>query len=172
MDNENQLSFVAEHPKPKKNKAGRPHIPILCEDIGPLDKKLPHRQIDLRSVMYWLDLGATAEEIAGSFLVSVDTLNRRLHEHFGFGFAELKTKCCGSAKLKLRENQLNLSEKNANMAIWLGKVWLGQHDKDSESNTFSILANFINAISNKSKDFVEKNNDQEIILNGLDHKED
>lgn len=33
-------------------------------------------------------------------------------------------------KIKLRQNQLNLSEKSAAMAIWLGKQYLGQHDED------------------------------------------
>lgn len=109
---------------------GRPKIPIITESIGSLEDKLPPRPIILEQVLYWMDLGGTAEEIAGSFHVSTDTLNRRLIEITNLSFAQLKEKSCGSAKLKLRNNQFKLSEHNASMGIWLGKIWLGQSDKD------------------------------------------
>ncbi len=117
----------------KTKKMGRPRIPMITEDLGPLEKKLPPRPIILDQVIYWMDLGAPAEEIAGSFRVSVDTLYRRLIEETGLTFAELKEKSCGSAKLKLRNNQFKMSENNATMAIWLGKMWLGQCDPDKQA---------------------------------------
>src|ERR1051326_3127687 len=101
-------------------RTGRPRIPLVTENIGSLEEKLPSRPIVFEQVLYWMDLGAPAEEIAGSFRVSVDTLSRRLKEQTNHTFAELKEKCCGAAKLKLRNNQFKLSEKNASMAIWLG----------------------------------------------------
>lgn len=116
-----------------KRKGGRPRIPLITEDLGTLESKLPTRAIVLDQVIYWMDLGGTAEEIAGSFRVSVDTLDRRLREEVGLSFAELKEKACGAAKLKLRNNQFKLSEKNATMAIWLGKMWLGQLDPDKQA---------------------------------------
>ena len=71
---------------------------------------------------------ATAEEIAGSFRVSVDTLDRRLREAFGMGFAELRKRCNGRHKLSLRRYQFQQAERSATMAIWLGKIWLGQRE--------------------------------------------
>lgn len=116
--------------KAPNNKRGRPKIPLIVEDIGDLEKKIPARTIIFEDVLYWMDLGATAEEIAGSRHVSVDTLDRRLREQTGLSFAELKEKCCGQAKMNLRENQYHLTKTNASMGIWLGKNWLGQKDND------------------------------------------
>lgn len=127
---------MSDTPK-EKNKGGRPKIPMITEDLGDLEKKLPPRPIELRQVMYWMDLGATAQEIAGAHHVSVDTLDRRLKEELGLPFAELKKKCCGASKIKLRNNQFKLSEKNASMGIWLGKQWLGQRDLLREVEEFS-----------------------------------
>ena len=86
-------------------------------------KDLPTKQIILEQVLYWINLQATAQEIAGSFYVSVDTLYRRLKEDYGFDFAELHNRVEGGGKLSLRKHQFDLS-------IWLGKIWLGQTDKD------------------------------------------
>lgn len=120
----------------------RPRIPLVVESIGDLEGKLPPRPIILEQVLYWMDVGGTAEEIAGSFHVSVDTLHRRLKEQTGHSFAELKEKTCGAAKLKLRNNQFKMSEHNASMGIWLGKQWLGQKDNQevflSSVNPLSI----------------------------------
>ena len=79
-------------------------------------------------MLYWTELQATAEEIAGAFRVSVDTLDRRLREAFGMGFAELRKRCNGLHKLSLRRYQFQQAERNATMAIWLGKIWLGQRE--------------------------------------------
>ena len=113
-----------------KSKLGRPRIPIITEDLGKngLAGKLPSKPIVLEEVLYWMQLQATAEEIAGSFYVSVDTLVTRLKEATGLSFSELKEKACGLGKLALRKNQFSLSKTNASMAIWLGKNWLDQSD--------------------------------------------
>lgn len=128
-------------PPKKKNKGGRPRIPAFTPDLGPLADKLPPRPINWEQVLYWMNLDATQEEIAGSFHVSVDTLSRRMNEEYGYGFAELKEKACGALKIGLRNNQYKLSAKNAAMAIWLGKIWLGQRDPDKakESTLLNML---------------------------------
>ena len=110
---------------------------MVCRDLGELADKLPQKVIILEQVLHWMDLGSTAEEIAGSYRVSIDTLNARLEEMTGFGFSKLKERVCGQVKVNVRRNQYRLSEKNATMAIWLGKVWLGQRDPD-KSEVFLI----------------------------------
>ena len=95
----------------------------------------PQKEIDLDQVIYWAQLQATAEEIASSFRVSPDTLDRRLKKHFGMGYAELLKRVGGSAKLSLRRYQFKLAEKNVAMAIWLGKQWLGQKEPRDEQIT-------------------------------------
>lgn len=126
-----------KEPDPPKRKRGRPRIPMITEDLHSLEDKLPARPIELKQVLYWMDLGATQEEIAGAHYVSVDTLHRRLVEHTGCNFAELKIKACGTAKIKLRNNQYRMSETNAAMGIWLGKQWLGQRDIPVEIQEFN-----------------------------------
>jgi hypothetical protein len=133
-----------ETPSKKGRGAGRPRIPLITPDLGKkITDKLPALPIVLDDVYYWMDLGATAQEIAGSFRVSVDTLDRRLREHTGLSFAELKEKVCGQAKINVRKNQYKMSENNASMAIWLGKVWLEQKEatqlSHEDAKSFSQL---------------------------------
>ena len=72
-------------PKKRTGKPpGRPKIPLITPDLDEDDlaKKLPPKPVDFEAVLHWLDLGATAEEIAGSFRIGVRTLDRRLNERF------------------------------------------------------------------------------------------
>lgn len=60
---------------------------------------------------------------------NIDTLSRWCKRTFGMNFQEYIKNCgCIGLKIKLRRNQLKLSEKSAAMAIWLGKQYLGQRD--------------------------------------------
>ena len=73
----------------------------------------------------------TDEEIAAMMSdeyesISVDTLT---NENNKATFAECKEKGQATGKASLRRNQFRLSESNAAMAIFLGKNWLGQTDK-------------------------------------------
>ncbi len=103
---------------------GRPKIQMV--------RSLPEKTIVLDQVLYWIGMQATAEEIASSFYTTVETLDARLKEEFGMGFLELKKRTDGSGKLSLRRFQFKQSEKNASMAIWLGKQWLGQMETPVE----------------------------------------
>lgn len=75
-------------------------------------------------------LQCTQVEIARLFGCSVDTIDRWCKRTYGESFAELYNKLSEGGKMSLRRNQMKLSETNATMAIWLGKQWLGQRDKD------------------------------------------
>jgi AraC-like DNA-binding protein len=110
--------------KPTGNPNGRPKIAVKVKE------GLSEREIDLDQVIYWIGLQASCQEIAASFRVSSDTLVRRIKENFGMTFAELRERTDGQAKLSLRRFQFKLAEKNASMAIWLGKQWLGQRDNE------------------------------------------
>ena len=76
-------------------------------------------------------LMCTDEEIAAMMSddnesISVDTLT---NENNASTFADCKEKGQSRGKASLRRNQFKLSETNAAMAIFLGKNWLGQTDK-------------------------------------------
>lgn len=109
---------------------GRPSIKTSGEDAihNMLSGILEEKEIKFDQVLYWIEMQATAQEIASSFRISVESLDNHLHSKFGVGFSELKKKCDGRGKMSLRRYQFQQAEKNATMAIWLGKVWLGQTD--------------------------------------------
>lgn len=93
-------------------------------------------------------LMCTDEEIAAMMSddrerISVDVLT---NDNNGATFAECKEKGQARGKASLRRNQFKLSESNAAMAIFLGKNWLGQTDKqdvradlDGGSIVFNIM---------------------------------
>lgn len=99
-------------------------------------QSIPKKELDLQVILYWIDLGATAEEIAGAHYMCAQTLKNWLAATTGKSFRELKALCSGASKLKLRRNQMLMSEKSATMAIWLGKQWLGQKEVVEEKKTF------------------------------------
>ena len=106
----------------KESKMGRPLI-----------------QIDRKQFVDLVGLGCTQDEICWFFRdpsgkpISEDTLTRFCKREFGCTFAEYRNQNSMMAfKIKLRRNQLQLSEKNAAMAIWLGKQMLGQTENPGE----------------------------------------
>ena len=61
--------------------------------------------------------------------ISEDTLSRWCKREFGCNFADYrKQNSAMMLKIQLRRNQYELSKKNAAMAIFLGKQYLGQTD--------------------------------------------
>lgn len=94
-------------------------------------------------------LMCTDEEIADmmsdeNMKITVDTLHNRNNKAT---FLDCKAKGQSKGKVSLRRNQFKLSETNATMAIFLGKNWIGQTDKQelnqdirSDGNiTFNIV---------------------------------
>ena len=75
----------------------------------------------------------TLSEIAGVMRVSEDTVERRCKEHYGETFAEIYKKLSAVGKSSLRRTQFKMAERNTAMAIWLGKQYLGQSDKQEWS---------------------------------------
>ena len=72
----------------------------------------------------------TEPEICNVFNISEDTLNRWCKREYKTTFAETYKKFSAHGKASLRRAQFKLAEKNAAMAIFLGKNYLGQTDKD------------------------------------------
>lgn len=68
----------------------------------------------------------TDEEIADALETTVDTLHNRNNRNV---FSECKRKGMNRGKTSLRRTQFKLAEKNAAMAIFLGKNYLGQKDE-------------------------------------------
>lgn len=88
----------------------------------------PRKEIDRNQFEKLCGLQCTLSEIASFFQCSEDTIERWCKREYKEGFADTYKKYSGSGKISLRRAQFRLAEKNASMAIWLGKQYLGQKD--------------------------------------------
>ena len=73
-------------------------------------------------------LQCTLEEICGWFDVTDKTLDSWCKRTYHASFSEVFRQKRGAGKISLRRSQWRLAEKNATMAIFLGKQFLGQRD--------------------------------------------
>lgn len=96
----------------------------------------PQKEFDKKTFADLVGIGCEAEEICWFFRdetgkpANADTLSRWCQRTFGLNFQEYSAQNKAVAlKIKLRQNQLKLSEKSAAMAIFLGKQYLGQKDQ-------------------------------------------
>ena len=85
-------------------------------------------------------LGCKQEEICWWFrdetgkVANIDTLSRWCKREFGVNFQEYsKQNSLMALKIQLRRNQFELSKHSVPMAIWLGKQYLGQTEKQEMS---------------------------------------
>lgn len=91
------------------------------------------------------------EEIASFFDCSEDTIERWCKREYKASFADVLKSKGASGRISLRRNQFRLAEKNATMAIWLGKQYLGQRDsfeyedRESIAKLDAILSGMRNA---------------------------
>lgn len=89
----------------------------------------PRKEIDQKQFENLCGLQCTKEEICGWFDVTDKTLENWCKRTYRSGFSEVFRQKRGLGKISLRRHQWRLAEKNANMAIWLGKQYLGQTDR-------------------------------------------
>lgn len=119
----------------------------------------PRKEFDKKEFMNLVGLGCTQEEIAWWFRddtgkkANIDTISRWCKRTFGLNFQEYYKKNGGMAmKIALRKNQMKLSEKNAAMAIFLGKNYLGQKDTlDNKADENGMLAQLIDGLKDPEK---------------------
>lgn len=88
----------------------------------------PRKEVDKKQFENLCGLQCTLDEISSWFECSGDTIERWCKRTYKQNFAEVFRIYRGKGKISLRRNQWRLSEKNANMAIWLGKQYLNQKD--------------------------------------------
>lgn len=88
----------------------------------------PKKEIDKTNFEKLCGLQCTLEEIAGFFDCSADTIERWCKGEYKTTFAEAYKRYSAPGKASLRRIQFKLAERNAAMAIFLGKNYLGQRD--------------------------------------------
>ena len=124
----------------------------------------PTKDFDKKAFMDLVGLGCTQEEICWFFrdedgkVANIDTLTRWCKREFGVTFQEyFRQNGCMALKIKLRRNQFKLSEKNAAMAIFLGKNYLNQKDSVEYEDTTALnkLDEILSGIQQKAADVEE-----------------
>jgi len=118
----------------------------------------PKIEIDVEQFKKLCALMCTEEEIAGFFNCSVDTVDRFCKRTHNESFAETFKKFSSNGKMALRRFQFKLAEKNAAMAIFLGKQYLGQKD--------TIYEPITSTETNGVKDLTEKLRNKQV--NGVE----
>ena len=120
----------------------------------------PAKEFDRKAFEDLVSLGCSQEEICWFFRdetgkpANIDTLSRWCKRNYHLNFQEYyKNTGLLGLKIKLRRNQFKLSEKNASMAIFLGKNYLGQTD--------SVVQN-INVVNDEDRYAVQGLIDAEI----------
>lgn len=88
----------------------------------------PRKEIDQKQFENLCGLQCTLEEICGWFGVTDKTLDGWCKRTYRASFSEVFRQKRGLGKVSLRRSQWRLAGKNASMAIWLGKQYLGQRD--------------------------------------------
>jgi hypothetical protein len=88
----------------------------------------PKKEIDQKQFETLCGLQCTLLEICDALDVTDKTLDSWCKRTYGEHFSEVFAKKRGKGKISLRRMQWRLAEKNASMAIWLGKQYLDQKD--------------------------------------------
>lgn len=96
-------------------------------------------------------LQCTLSEIAAFFNCSEDTIERWCKREYKEGFADVYSKKRGLGKISLRRSQFRMAETNPTMAIWLGKQYLGQTERQEvavsvkDDETIKEMEDYFNA---------------------------
>lgn len=88
----------------------------------------PKKNIDKNEFEKLCGLQCTITEMCAFFDCDDKTLSKWCQETYGKSFSEIFEIKRGIGKISLRRSQFRLAEKNAAMAIFLGKNYLGQTD--------------------------------------------
>ena len=120
-------------------------------------------KIDKKQFENLCGLQCTLLEICDFFDVEDDTLNSWCKKTYGTTFSEVFKLKRGKGQISLRRMQWKLAEKNAAMAIFLGKQYLGQKDKIeyTDDGMKSINEN-INNIANLLNNPKPNRNDKDV----------
>ena len=104
----------------------------------------PRVEIDIDKLRNMVRIQCTAEECAGVFECSVDTLDRRLKEEGYGGFADFYKRYSDEGKSSLRRAQWKAAQDgNPTMLVWLGKQMLGQRDKQEIEHSGALNINLV-----------------------------
>ena len=112
----------------------------------------PRKEINQTEFEKLCGLQCSKEEICGWFFITDKTLDAWARRTYDESYSEVYDKKRSTGKISLRRAQFRLAEKNAAMAIWLGKQYLGQRDKyEVETTDNDAVLQFIEGMKNRDK---------------------
>lgn len=100
----------------------------------------PKKNIDWNLFEDLCGLQCTQSEIASILKVHPNTLSDRVFEKYEEDYSTTYKKYSECGKVSLRRYQFIQAKKNPSMAIWLGKQWLDQKDKQETINSPETLS--------------------------------
>ena len=115
-------------------------------DTEPKRVGRPRKEIDAVNFEKLCGLQCTLSEIAGFFDCSEDTIEAWCKREYNENFSDVFKKHSAGGKLTLRRNMLRLSEKNATMAIFLAKNWLGMTDNVEVKADTSLMQSLLDVV--------------------------
>lgn len=124
----------------------------------------PPKEFDKKTFEGLCHIWCTWEEMENILQARRETISDWCQRCYGEPFSTVYKRFADGGKASLRRNQLQLSKKNAAMAIWLGKQKLGQRDIPQEIEQFNgklaDLLEKLGAVENQA-DFSEKKDRQD-----------
>jgi len=95
----------------------------------------PPRDFDKKIFEGLCHVQCTVNEIEAILHADQRTIDSWCNREYGEDFNTVYKRFAEGGKASVRRNQINLSKTNSSMAIWLGKILLGQRDPQEEDNS-------------------------------------
>lgn len=106
---------------------------------APLSKSKQDK-INMQQFETLCEIQCTKEEICAVLNCCLETLDSWCRSHYdGKTFSEVFKEKRQGGKASLRRTQWKMSQANPTMAIWLGKQYLGQTDKNENNNMERVV---------------------------------
>lgn len=99
----------------------------------------PQIKIDKENFEKLCALQCTLVEISEFFGCSEDTVERWCKRQYKEGFAAIYKKKSAVGRISLRRSQFRMAENNPALAIWLGKQYLNQVDRNEIQNDVAVV---------------------------------
>lgn len=129
---------------PKYNSAYKPRSKGANSTGYPIGTGRPYKDFDTKTFEGLCRIQCTLMEICNIMDLDDVTINSACKRIYDLSFSEAKEKFSDGGKASLRRTQLKLAEKNASMAIWCGKQYLGQKDTSQLEHTGNVEVNVVN----------------------------
>lgn len=110
----------------------------------------PRKEISEATFEGLCKIQCTLQEIADVFHCSEDTIERWCRRTYELSFAEAYKKYSAEGKASLRRNMFRLSERNAAVAIFLAKNWLGMTDNVELKADTSLMQSLLDVVADKN----------------------